>query len=44
LFFERASKVYGVVLTQKDKENPETIEIDIKATEFLRKKLKEEKK
>jgi N-methylhydantoinase B len=43
LSFERARNVYGVVLTQKDKENPETIEIDIKATEVLRKKLKEEK-
>jgi len=40
LSFERAKDVYGVILTQKDKENPETIELDNKATEELRKKLK----
>jgi N-methylhydantoinase B len=40
LSFERARNVYGVVLTQKDPENPETIEIDGKATEELRRKLK----
>jgi N-methylhydantoinase B len=38
LSFERAKDVYGVVLTQKDKENPETIEVDYKATEALREK------
>ena len=42
--FERAKNVYGVVLTQNDKENPETIEIDYPATEALRQKLKTEKK
>jgi len=40
LSFKRARDVYGVVLMQKDAENPETIDIDHKATEALRKKLK----
>ena len=40
LSFERAKDVYGVVLTQIDEENPETIEVDEKATEELRNKLK----
>jgi N-methylhydantoinase B len=38
--FEKAKNVYGVVLTQEDEENPETIDVDIKATEELRKQLK----
>ena len=41
--FKRARDVYGVVLKQKDKENPETIEVNYKATEELRKKLKAQK-
>ena len=40
LSFKRAKDVYGVVLIQQDKENPETIEVDYKATASLRKKLK----
>jgi N-methylhydantoinase B len=43
LSLSKAKKVYGVVLTQSDQENPETTQIDIKATERLRKKLKAEK-
>jgi N-methylhydantoinase B len=43
LTFERARDVYGVVLTQKEKDNPETIEVDYKATEELRKKMKASK-
>jgi len=38
--FERARNVYGVVLTQQDRENPETISVDYKATEELRNKAK----
>jgi N-methylhydantoinase B len=38
--FARARKVYGVVLTQRDKTNPETIEVNLKATTELRKRLK----
>jgi hypothetical protein len=41
--FERAKNVYGVVLTQNDKENPETITIDYPATQELRRKLKASK-
>jgi N-methylhydantoinase B len=40
LSFKRAKNIYGVVLIQKDPENPETIEVDHKATSALRKKLK----
>jgi N-methylhydantoinase B len=42
--FARAKNVYGVILTQKDKENPETIGIDYSATEELRKKMRKEQK
>lgn len=31
--------MYGVVLTQKEEDDPETIEVDYQATEELRKKL-----
>jgi N-methylhydantoinase B len=41
LSFSRAKNVYGVVLSQKDKDNPETIEVDSPATQELRKKMKE---
>jgi N-methylhydantoinase B len=40
LSFERAREVYGVVLTQKDKENPKTIEVNYETTEELRQKRK----
>lgn len=40
LSFRRAREVYGVVLTQKDKENPETIAVNYKATSELRERLK----
>ena len=42
LSFKRAKDVYGVVLTQKKKGNPETIEVDNEATKKLRKKMKQE--
>jgi N-methylhydantoinase B len=40
LSFKRAKNVYGVILKQADKANPETIEVDYEATEKLRQKLK----
>lgn len=40
LSIERARYAYGVVVTQKEKGNPETYEIDKKATEGLRKRIK----
>jgi N-methylhydantoinase B len=40
LSFKKARDVYGVVLNQPDKENPETIAVDDKATAALRKRLK----
>ncbi|MFC1820594.1 hypothetical protein ACFLZG_05875 [Thermodesulfobacteriota bacterium] len=43
LSFARAKDVYGVILTQKDKDNPESIEIDYKATDVLRAKMKTKK-
>lgn len=36
LSFKRAEQVYGVVLTQIDKDNPETIQVDYEATKLLR--------
>ena len=42
LSMKRAKDVYGVVLTQKKKGNPETIEVDYEATKKLRKKMKQE--
>lgn len=42
--FQRARDIYGVVLNQQDKENPETITVDYKATEELRKKLRAQKR
>jgi N-methylhydantoinase B len=39
----RAKNVYGVVLTQLDEENPETIQIDYEATQKLRNELKAKK-
>jgi len=41
LSIQRARYAYGVVVTQKDKDNPETVDIDYKATEELRKKLRD---
>lgn len=38
LSFERARDMYGVVLIQKEKDDPETIEVDYQATEELREK------
>jgi len=39
LSIERARDVYGVVLTQKDSKNPESVAIDAKATKQLRKEM-----
>ena len=36
LSIQRAQEVYGVALTQRDKDNPETVEVDYKATKKLR--------
>jgi N-methylhydantoinase B len=44
LSLNRARKVYGVVLNQKDKENAETIEVNYPATRELRKKLRKSDK
>jgi hypothetical protein len=40
LSIQRARDVYGVVITQKKKGNPETIEVDYEATKELRSKMK----
>ena len=37
---QRARSVYGVVVAQKDEDDPETTEVDLKATEALRAKLR----
>jgi N-methylhydantoinase B len=38
---QRARHAYGVVITQKNKNNPETVGVDYKATEALRKQLRD---
>ena len=41
--FDRARGIYGVVLTQTDKDNPETINVDYEATKRLREKMQSPK-
>ena len=40
LSVQRAKDVYGVVIIQRDKDNPETTEVDNEATEKLRRSMK----
>jgi N-methylhydantoinase B len=40
LSIQRARDVYGVIITQKEKANPETVEVDYRATEKLRTEMK----
>jgi len=42
LSIQRARDVYGVVISQREEGNPETVEVDNEATKELRKKMKAE--
>jgi N-methylhydantoinase B len=44
LSIQRARDVYGVVITQKEEGNPETVEVDEGATEEIRRKMKVEQR
>lgn len=44
LSIQRARDVYGVVITEKKKGNPETVEVDYEETEELRRKMKIEQR
>jgi N-methylhydantoinase B len=44
LSIQRARDVYGVVVTQKEEGNPETVEVDYEATKEIRRKMKVEQR
>jgi hypothetical protein len=43
LSIQRARDVYGVIITQREEGNPETVEVDNETTKELRRKMKLER-